>query len=186
MASTAQCLFCFEVLAASLEKRNHAPLIEIEHQWARYKAETGAIESHDESDEEENEDLEMIEDEDDDEEGDNRTDREPVVPSLQPKEVSRLQVPSPSGASTSSTPSTISTNSSEAAGDDASKSSSRSSLFSVNRKSQPPPKKKEDDFPLFVTWNTVNSRGHKSLRGCIGTFDAQELSSGLQSYALIS
>ncbi|KAI1820849.1 AMMECR1 domain-containing protein [Xylaria intraflava] len=42
-------------------------------------------------------------------------------------------------------------------------------------------------FPLFVTWNTVSpSSGHRSLRGCIGTFEAQELDEGLSSYALTS
>jgi len=40
--------------------------------------------------------------------------------------------------------------------------------------------------PLFVTWNTRSASGHKSLRGCIGTFQAQELSKGLRVYALTS
>lgn len=40
--------------------------------------------------------------------------------------------------------------------------------------------------PLFVTWNTRSASGHKSLRGCIGTFQAQELSQGLRVYALTS
>ncbi|KAK1992809.1 hypothetical protein LX36DRAFT_283444 [Colletotrichum falcatum] len=43
------------------------------------------------------------------------------------------------------------------------------------------------ESPLFVTWNTVSPRsGHRSLRGCIGTFEAQELEDGLSSYALTS
>lgn len=43
------------------------------------------------------------------------------------------------------------------------------------------------ESPLFVTWNTVSARsGHTSLRGCIGTFEAQDLEEGLSSYALIS
>ncbi|KAL2186308.1 hypothetical protein L209DRAFT_710369, partial [Thermothelomyces heterothallicus CBS 203.75] len=44
------------------------------------------------------------------------------------------------------------------------------------------------ESPLFVTWNTVSSRagGGRSLRGCIGTFEPQELDEGLSSYALIS
>ena len=42
------------------------------------------------------------------------------------------------------------------------------------------------DHPLFVTWNTLGRGGHKSLRGCIGTFEPQELSEGLCSYALTS
>jgi AMME syndrome candidate gene 1 protein len=42
-------------------------------------------------------------------------------------------------------------------------------------------------FPLFVTWNTISARsGNKSLRGCIGTFEAQELEFGLKTYALTS
>jgi AMMECR1 domain-containing protein len=41
-------------------------------------------------------------------------------------------------------------------------------------------------YPLFVTWDTINSRGTKSLRGCIGTFEPQELDDGLRSYALTS
>ncbi|KAI0121920.1 AMMECR1 domain-containing protein [Daldinia grandis] len=43
------------------------------------------------------------------------------------------------------------------------------------------------ESPLFVTWNTVSSRtGNTSLRGCIGTFEAQELDEGLSSYAITS
>jgi uncharacterized protein (TIGR00296 family) len=44
-----------------------------------------------------------------------------------------------------------------------------------------------DSYPLFVTWNTVSPRsGHKSLRGCIGTFAPQPLEKGLADYALTS
>ncbi|KAK6849796.1 hypothetical protein PG995_013629 [Apiospora arundinis] len=43
------------------------------------------------------------------------------------------------------------------------------------------------ESPLFVTWNTVSARsGNTSLRGCIGTFEAQELDDGLSSYAITS
>ncbi|KAG9380443.1 Ammecr1 family protein [Pyrenophora tritici-repentis] len=43
------------------------------------------------------------------------------------------------------------------------------------------------EHPLFVTWNTVSSKsGEKRLRGCIGTFEAQPLTTGLSSYALTS
>jgi len=38
------------------------------------------------------------------------------------------------------------------------------------------------DSPMFVTWNKERSQ-HK-LRGCIGTFEAQVLESGLRQYAL--
>lgn len=46
--------------------------------------------------------------------------------------------------------------------------------------------------PLFVTWNTLHGEDDDededgtSLRGCIGTFEAQPLSVGLPEYALIS
>ncbi|KAL2076189.1 hypothetical protein VTL71DRAFT_1132 [Oculimacula yallundae] len=43
------------------------------------------------------------------------------------------------------------------------------------------------ESPLFVTWNTVSpGSSYRSLRGCIGTFESQELESGLESYTLIS
>ncbi|KAI0554786.1 AMMECR1 domain-containing protein [Xylaria curta] len=42
------------------------------------------------------------------------------------------------------------------------------------------------ESPLFVTWNTVSASGRTSLRGCIGTFEAQELEEGLSSYAITS
>lgn len=42
----------------------------------------------------------------------------------------------------------------------------------------PPPR------PLFVTWSKISRSGVRNLRGCIGTFDAQPLETGLRSYAL--
>lgn len=42
------------------------------------------------------------------------------------------------------------------------------------------------ESPLFVTWNVVGRDGHRSLRGCIGTFEDQELEDGISSYALTS
>ncbi|KKA28529.1 hypothetical protein TD95_004747 [Thielaviopsis punctulata] len=38
-------------------------------------------------------------------------------------------------------------------------------------------------YPLFVTWNTLTD-GSTDLRGCIGTFSAQPLATGLASYAV--
>ena len=199
MASKAYCLYCFEILAASLEKREALSLPQVEDLWAEYNASKDAVPGEEGSDDgaDDNDEVEMTEDDDDDEDDDdaeeedndgaaNRND-EPAgrVPSLlRPRDVSRLHNVSPASGSSSSTPSTLSTTSSRAALGDTSKSSSKSSLFSFTRKSHPPPTKKYDEYPLFVTWNTINSRGHKSLRGCIGTFEALELSSGLKSYAL--
>lgn len=43
------------------------------------------------------------------------------------------------------------------------------------------------ESPLFVTWNTVSTRsGEAHLRGCIGTFESQDLDDGLSSYAITS
>jgi uncharacterized protein (TIGR00296 family) len=42
----------------------------------------------------------------------------------------------------------------------------------------------DGEYPLFVTWNKPASR--YPLRGCIGTFEAQDLAQGLPEYALIS
>ncbi|KAK7528060.1 AMMECR1 domain-containing protein [Phyllosticta citriasiana] len=75
--------------------------------------------------------------------------------------------------------------------------SSRSSIFSALRRStrtddaeqqqqQQQAISPTEAHPLFVTWNTVSRGGSKSLRGCIGTFEAQELADGLRSYALTS
>ncbi|KAK3346709.1 AMMECR1 domain-containing protein [Lasiosphaeria hispida] len=50
--------------------------------------------------------------------------------------------------------------------------------------SPPPPPITES--PLFVTWNILSTRHGYTLRGCIGTFEAQELEEGLSSYALTS
>jgi len=50
-----------------------------------------------------------------------------------------------------------------------------------------PPSPPVTESPLFVTWNTLSRHGGgASLRGCIGTFEAQPLASGLASYALTS
>lgn len=188
MASTAHCLYCFEVLAASLEKRPQLSLRQVEKSWNQYQQirSSGGASGPDH-------DEEMTQDEDgessDDELDEPESEEEAVIQStpstLQLPSISRLQAASPSSASTVSTPSSLSTASSQAALGGDSKSSSKSSLFSFSKRSQQPsPAQKEEEYPLFVTWNTISSRGHKSLRGCIGTFDAKELSEGLASYAL--
>lgn len=42
------------------------------------------------------------------------------------------------------------------------------------------------ESPLFVTWNTVAKDGDIHLRGCIGTFEDQDIADGVPSYALTS
>ena len=196
MASTAHSLYCFEILAASLENHDSLELRQVEDLWARYEFETRAgnnTTERDIHDELEGDDGEMTEDDGDDEideevseDYNEEADPRPAPSNLRLASISRLQASSPASASTSSTPSTLSTTSSQAALADASKSSSRSSFFSFRGRSHTSPARNEEEHPLFVTWNAISPRGHKSLRGCIGTFEPHELAAGLKSYALTS
>jgi uncharacterized protein (TIGR00296 family) len=97
------------------------------------------------------------------------TEEEATSLSPKPAAISRLLASPPSSANSSSPQSGISTPSGAA-------SSSATSLSSSA----------EEEHPLFVTWNTVTSRGDKRLRGCIGTFEPLPLPDGLSSYALTS
>ena len=190
MATTAHCLYCFEALSASLEQREPLTLRQVQDLWAQYEVATGRKPA----DQREPRDSELdakasatsegdeVGCEEDEVEGDVKA----VRSVLHPTGISRSQDTSPANESSSSTPSTLSTTSSQPALGQSSKSSSKSSFFSIPRKIQSPVVEKEEEHPLFVTWNTLSSRGHRSLRGCIGTFEAQELSSGLKSYALIA
>ena len=201
MATTAHCLYCFESLSASLENRKGLTLKQVEQLWAHYELENNRKELSQATSKplkDTDDDAEMTDvdsESQEGEEGDGGDEEEEegfkeeitaTSSTLHPRTTSHLHALSPS--SDSSTPSTLSATSSQAALGESSKSSSKSSFFSFGRKSQSqsPIIQKEEEHPLFVTWNTVNSRGHKSLRGCIGTFEAQELSKGLKSYALTS
>ena len=44
----------------------------------------------------------------------------------------------------------------------------------------------EDEYPVFVTYNTLTKSGEKRLRGCIGTFAAQPLEATLKHYAIVA
>jgi hypothetical protein len=185
MATQAHCAYCFESLSASLEKRPGLSLRQVEALWKQYTSDDAATPDQaevDEDDEDEDQDLETAAESE-------------LQPPHCPAAVSRLLAPSPSTVSSSS----VSVNSSIST--PASKSSSRSSFFknSLGKKLQ---KEKEtqsqtpqsgggatsaaevEESPLFVTWNTVSRSGEKRLRGCIGTFEAQDLDEGLRSYAL--
>ncbi|PSK53902.1 hypothetical protein B9Z65_7708 [Elsinoe australis] len=161
MATQAHCAYCFESLSAAFERRQPLTLAQVEELWDEYIHAT-------QSDVVEEDDTDM-------------TDVE-SPPLAKPAAISRLLNPTSSSASsskssTSSLTTLRSSNSSTPASAPSSKSSSSSSFFRSS---------KEASHPLFVTWNTVSKSGHKSLRGCIGTFDAMPLSSGLRSYALTS
>lgn len=207
MATPAHCAYCFEILNADLEDREPLEFQQLLNLWAQYEALTKSkatdIEdgSEDEQDskledtDDQGEDGEMdgVEETDGEEDGEDHEPRQelaqPIPSKLSLPSISRLQAVSPASASSSSTPSSLSTTSSNTALDSTSRSSSKTSFFSFGSRSsqQPSPAAppKEEEHPLFVTWNTVSPRsGNKSLRGCIGTFEAQELGPGLRMYAL--
>ncbi|KAF6219193.1 hypothetical protein HO133_005018 [Letharia lupina] len=208
MATPAHCTYCFEILIADLEDREPLEYRQVLDLWTQYEALTKSKPTETEEDDEDEhdpdlqgrddleEDSEMdgLEEADEDEDGEDDAPPEELAQHASSKlslpSISRLQASSPASASSaSSTPSSLSTTSSNAALDTTSKSSSKTSFFSFgSRRSQQPspaPPLKEEEHPLFVTWNTISPRsGNKSLRGCIGTFEAQELEAGLRGYAL--
>lgn len=163
MATPAQCAYCFEVLAANLEKRKPLSLEQVSDLWEAWT-------------EAEEMDGELAEDA---EEIDNTTST-PAKPSKK-SAIGRLLGGSPTSSSSTSLQSASSST------PDRSEASSRTSL-SIN--SEPGAKRRKtspnEKYPLFVTWNTVTRSGEKRLRGCIGTFEAQELEYGLKSYAITS
>ncbi|KAM0717464.1 hypothetical protein Q7P37_007316 [Cladosporium fusiforme] len=111
---------------------------------------------------------------------------EPEEPK-RPAAISRLLNRSSGSAasSNSSLPSTRSSGSSSKGS--ATPASSKTSLSSRSSGLSSGRTRAREEYPLFVTWNTHSARtGQKSLRGCIGTFAAQELESGLKSYAFTS
>ncbi|KAI9883227.1 MAG: Histone chaperone asf1 [Watsoniomyces obsoletus] len=222
MATPAHCVFCFEVLAASLDQRESISLARAQDLWEQYEDENNNKAM--EVDEAVVDDQEDENQQDDEEEGgqlqqQQQPTRGPLArlrpnrfsSSRSPSQHHHLSVPSPSNSSSSvSTPSSTSTTSSSSSSRTpistvASSNSSRSSLFSPSSSSsaaataaataaaggrrastRPSPRRPEPDRPLFVTWNAISRNGHKSLRGCIGTFEAQPLEEGLKNYALTS
>lgn len=178
MATQAHCAYCFESLSASLEKRAPLSLHQIEALWKKYNEDPSEETTASGDPEVEPSDSEM-------------EDAAPPAAndaSYRPAAISRLLAPSPSTASSSSIQSTSSTPSGVSEASSAtSKSSSRSSFFSLGKRLRREKERVEvEDHPLFVTWNVLQKNGEKRLRGCIGTFEAQELDDGLRSYALTS
>ncbi|KAH7342238.1 AMMECR1 domain-containing protein [Rhexocercosporidium sp. MPI-PUGE-AT-0058] len=165
MASVEHCLYCFEILYTNLEKKVPFSLPQIQDTWPSYS--NGLDDDIDASSPEPASGL-----------------KEPIsglrIPTLQRLGRSNNSSPSssstPSSASTSSlAPSTTATTPESASPIDV--DTHRTSRRGVSI----------TESPLFVTWNTVSPRSeNRSLRGCIGTFESQDLESGLESYALIS
>ncbi|KAI6984723.1 hypothetical protein KC359_g9270 [Hortaea werneckii] len=193
MATQAHCAYAFECLAASFEHRQPLSLAQVEDLWSQYhdpKADNDDEAEDGDTDSRDNEEAGKAD----------MTDAEEPAPitapspsrtsSAKPPAISRLLHRSRGGSessSQSSLPSTRSTASSTPSGSSGTEdtpATSRSSLFSLGRRRRET--SHQQRYPLFVTWNVVNRSGHKTLRGCIGTFEAQDLEQGLRSYALTS
>ena len=182
MASRAHCFYCFESLAAHFERRERRSLEHLLDLYDRYQTRSQNLNIQNPAFEQ----KELTEDEGTDEEG--PEDDEPVaeripdVSKLQLPSISRLQAPSTtSRSSTSSSPSILSASSSTSQ-----LTSSTSTSTSSTRPTYASRLSVNESYPVFVTWNTLSRSGHKSLRGCIGTFDALPLANGLSTYALTS
>ncbi len=158
MSTAAHCLFCFETLASALEKRSSRTLAEVEKSWAAYVK--------------------------------SATEQEQLAPTGGAGATELLAKRSPALrrlAEVSSSSSSSATSSTASLPEQPQQSerlqgqpdTPMTSVSSLDVAAAP------TASPLFVTWNTVSGRG-SALRGCIGTFEAQELSDGLASYARIS
>jgi hypothetical protein len=169
MATHAHCAYCFETITGQFERRKPLSLSQVEDLWEQYHSSqsTDANQGSDEVSEVDEDDAEVEE-----------------SSSARPAAISRLlnrQPAQSAGSSDSSLPSATSSSSqsSKDASGAATPASSMNSRSSLLRRTEPGEK-----YPLFVTWNTISRNGHKTLRGCIGTFEALRLEHGLRSYAL--
>lgn len=173
MANAAQCYYCFETLSASFEDREPASLAAINALWEQYEQfkKLSQLKEDPHADEDVEGGEESLID---------------LPRSNRPQNLSvhRLQNRAPSdSSSTATTPSSTSNMSSN------SQLSGSTAVTTPGSQSDVPTsqdKAKDQRYPLFVTWNTISRSGSKSLRGCIGTFEAQDLPAGLKSYALTS
>lgn len=190
MANTAQCFYCFESLLASFEDREPPSLANIETLWEQHEQSKKLSCLGDQNLDEEQEDAETeaeiaqsVNDLDADAEGiqSSRTSNRPH--GLKLPSINRLQSQVSSDSSSTATTPSCASNTSSNSLLSSSTTVTTPGAQSEGRSSRA--KSTDQRYPLFVTWNTV-SRGHKSLRGCIGTFEAQDLEAGLKSYALTS
>ncbi|KAJ5960551.1 uncharacterized protein N7479_007701 [Penicillium vulpinum] len=181
MANTAQCYYCFESLLASFENREPTTLEAVEALWEQHE-QTKKLSSLEEQIEEEDTNRQQSVSEQDEDDDSNQSSHSSSQPKqLQIPSVTRLQSQFPASSSEATPSSSASTPSSNSL---QSSSTNITTPSTASENSQP--RSSNQRYPLFVTWNTVSRSGHKSLRGCIGTFEAQELAAGLKSYALTS
>ena len=194
MASPAHCVYCFECLSSSFTSEEPPKLSVLEDLWDEFEV---SNELNDEDDGTQNGlgpsrtyavGLEAEAECAVTAQQANGLSRAPKLPSI-----GRLQESSASlGSPNSSTPSALSTSSSRSILTNATSVTSLSSDTPSSTKSKVSSgfqflkSSAGSTYPLFVTWNTVSRSGHKSLRGCIGAFEAQELTEGLKTYALTS
>jgi AMME syndrome candidate gene 1 protein len=163
MATIEHCLFCFESLAAHLENRKALTLDQIQKSWADYKKAAEIQEAG----------------------GEKLLKHAPAIRRVAASSASDSSNSLGSSSSSSSASSTTSLPQPPINGNTTTPASSVSS-FAAAASSAP------TESPLFVTWNTVTvsagAEGEEStsLRGCIGTFEAQPLEDGLSEYALIA
>ncbi|KGO37386.1 Uncharacterized protein PEX1_012240 [Penicillium expansum] len=180
MANTAQCYYCFESLLASFEDREPPTLAAVEALWEQHE-QTKKLSSLEEQVEEETDQQQSVNEQVEDDDSNQSSQSSSQPKKLQLRSISRLQSQfsaSSSAATSSSSASNTSSNSLQ---------SSSTNITEPSAVSNTPQLRSPDQrYPLFVTWNTLSRSGHKSLRGCIGTFEGQELAAGLKSYALTS
>jgi uncharacterized protein (TIGR00296 family) len=169
MTSKAYCFYCYESLSASFEKREPPTLEHIVQLYDEYrtKGKDGATEADDATE---------------DEDADDTTAGALTNPSISRLQNSDRNSSSRSSSTSASTPSVLSANSSQSQ----LRSTTTSSTSISTQPSYASRLSLTSSYPLFVTWNTISRSGSKALRGCIGTFDALPLSTGLQTYALTS
>ncbi|EEH36983.1 ammecr1 family protein [Paracoccidioides lutzii Pb01] len=210
MASPAHCFYCFECLYSSFKGTDPPSLAVVKELWEAFESSKELLASadyEDSTDYFENDQNKGIRPsaavnggrseapDDTSEESDDGIMTGLAPQKAQLRSISRLQGNSSSHSphsSNLSTPSALSNSSSRSVLTSASSMTSiserASSSFSRTKGVAPGLQTDNADiaYPLFVTWNTLSSSGHKSLRGCIGTFEPQELEAGLKSYALTS
>lgn len=192
MATPAQCYYCFECLSASFEDRKPASLAAVEALWEQHQqtkklsslgahAVIGAAPVRNAENQDESGPSGSVNDVEDDGVANLSCQTSSPPKGLQIPTVTHLQSQASSVSSTAATTPSNASHTSSISGSTAITTPSPQSDTLGSRQQAPRQK-----FPLFVTWNTLSRSGHKSLRGCIGTFETQDLEAGLKAYSLTS
>lgn len=177
MANEAQCYYCFECLSASYGGNEPISLPSVEDLWEQHEQvkELATLQSTGESasfstreDDDPNQQIiEEYDSEGDEGNGASKAEKKHRPHAIKLPSIGRLQSQmSSDSSSAATTPSSQSVSSSSTA-----MTTPNSDAADTRQQRQ-----SEQRYPLFVTWNTVSKSGNKSLRGCIGTFEAHELS----------